>query len=1602
MTGSLLSFTSYGFRIQVQNGIGYKPEHLNGWRIFTQDMFDYRVDGTVASPTGYTVEANLPQMPAHTISSSFGLFSAQLNTPEYTRLAVQVGALRPGERTLVTFRPFRVPAAFRANLRVTAPKGFVWQFTDPEFRYLAPYPTADPTKTVEEVSADLPGGVPVRSGNVMLWQTESNWDPFQFYGFQAYVMVPKRSPTDAPNVFTVEFGYDGTTLATRYAASSVPCALVMSLVNAQIDYITNVESKVNDLIFQLETATVIPPGGGLVITGPGGFGMPECNLQVAPHARGSTYQVNPLINKVKMLPTDVTCMFKPGANATEFHLIAGKSGIQPSLYRWKVSARNPSKPVPNPEDQTTICGFRYCWEFHSFKDINNRNSILDLSTHVPAFPINRIIVQAIFPPLTRAQQAATGRDDRPLYRNPLVFAFQLNAKALYAAHMLIRGPLGTIFREDCGEDVEVRPTDVFGAGQSLPPGYAEWPDGVKVVSCRGEGPNARIFLDPGITDGLLAENLYPIRVATLKNPLSQPIDNRWTLDFNGESSDPFQGYELWTFTRRSLITASTGMSTAVTGAAFLKVPVTITFRPRNTVKGKGMIIKVSAPPNFQFAHESLECKLKVQPVYIDAQGYADADPNTPPEPNYIGPPSLIWGDADVKCLVDAGTFRILTAEVLAASRELTGGRDYQITMFVRNPNIPVEMHPGNVWRLETFNSPGESGVLPTFRDASTLTGYPVYNKAAMWLFRNQDPATGKSFKNGLTEIPGLFFQMQLNTKIQPTNVITITAPPGFNFRNPPGEPNKCGGFTWEPASEAYLFLPNSNLTCNENVMKFVVDEPRDIPELRLMTFRVDSKNPAKTPHVMLNHWSLTFTDKAGTILATEAAPSWNVIPQLFNVQVMLVGAQKAEGSVSKMAISYIPVSDADELELAATAPAGYDFSGAGTESNGHEVIATSVEVIRVRAAMFSAVKVDIVITRFKLGNVGGPTNFNLITKLNNGDQIDEMLNFKGGYRLPGRVGVVGPSIRSMYNLDPNKYPVPSLWEVRMGEDALVQIPFTLTMTAYARDNLRIRAPPYQLLANGFMIVQSSSGEVVTSEVISASSGELVAKMSGLLFPNVQYEARINTITPKVPNPRDAMWSVEILDGGALPVNTNDGLTEGFRLAEKVDLIVRATRSPPMAEIDAQFIFDPKTTRPDTLILVAAPGFNFTMNCLVWGGEFSEIKSCEYIGNLAGRAAARLRTVKLSKVIDNVVIRIKTPAQTSAEPSWFIQALDQTTGFQLGWGEDTVGVVVRQMQGARVVYPGIPSISGEMAFRFMTNEKLDEGGKLRVGYPKSIEVNCAGAYLKKVALEGTVRCRNYPREGYFELQLTRPLPPGQQAFAVTSTCPSKVPDNEFYIIVMTSAGQVQDAAMSIQGMPIQHGLPVAGMPLIWGNSEPRRVTFLSIGFEVLGELPLKDPPLMHEVIVQLPDDFSQQITRAAHVEVMGDKLPYARQWLIVNDPRKLRLILDTTKTGKLGLGQYRFQFPIMVPARMPKYNVWELTICQVPLGADRGSNKTCEGPRDPRALVTFPLAGFRLGESHPSAIKYLATGAASSLQRPSSLLCLVFLVLLHSFLRAQQR
>jgi len=541
----------------------------------------------------------------------------------------------------------------------------------------------------------------------------------------------------------------------------------------------------------------------------------------------------------------------------------------------------------------------------------------------------------------------------------------------------------------------------------------------------------------------------------------------------------------------------------------------------------------------------------------------------------------------------------------------------------------------------------------------------------------------------------------------------------------------------------------------------------------------------------------------------------------------------------------------------------------------------------------------------------------------------------------------------------------------MGEAAIAEFPFRITMMANVGSMIRLRAPPYILNQASFRIVKVPGNKIVSAEVVSAANGELVARISEALFSTNSYEVRVSVDAPNRASLADT-WSLEVLDGQSLPVDTNDGLTQGFRLVEQLDLQLLVSRSPPLAEVMAEIRIDPKNTRPTEFLVVAPPGFNFTEDCLVEPGDDNEIVSCAAAGNVAGFASARLvaKPGGLGRPTQYVVIRITTPATTPIERSWYVKGTD-ANGVELGWGQDAVGVDVRQMVGAGVVYAGIPQIAGQMAFTFVTNEKIDANGIIRVGYPRSIVIDCNGGFFYPVALEGGVECQNMPQLGYFELVLARPLPPGQQAFAVTATCPDSVEEsNTFFIVVRNPLGQVVDAAMDVPGYKIIHGLKVAVIDIIWSMANPGTQSVVSMGFELLEELPDAKPPIISEVVVTVPRDFEQLVKRASNVESLALPIPLRRDVspFDVSNPRRMVMLLDEGRTSALGVGRYTFSFPLQLPARMPKYNVFVLTLCGP---SPTGFNASCTGQDDPRALVSFPLSGFAMRTASPQANQFMA-------------------------------
>eukprot|EP00927_Polykrikos_kofoidii_P043809 TRINITY_DN37909_c0_g1_i1.p1 TRINITY_DN37909_c0_g1~~TRINITY_DN37909_c0_g1_i1.p1 ORF type:complete len:2477 (+),score=440.02 TRINITY_DN37909_c0_g1_i1:179-7432(+) len=1583
LTGALLAATTYGFMTEVTNAYGFEENHLSGWKIFTMTKNDYRVDGTPFRIEFVKVRGSLAQE-TRLAERSYNLCEVQLNEEFVRRFEVEFESLLPYSvreqysmdppEVRIHINTLKVPASAEGlplTLTIVAPDGFLWNTTDENFLWRTFQPNI--SNVFEKAEADLPGGIPRRDGNVLMWSTPVLYDPDILYAFSTYIRVPERSPTTSANAFFAVFGYgDGRNVTQDcFAAAFYEIPPVSALSNPAVDYYTNVESRGNTLMFTIETVSHVPADGALVVEGPGLFVFqPSCSVAEASPERGSPYVVEATGPLVMSLPDGISCSSSYHGELSKVSIRLGGVALPRGRYRWQMLVTNPNQPMANEVDELKICGYEHCWTFHT---VDNADMPIDSVVAVKSFPINRKMVQAVIAPLTEEQQRDTGRNDRPTHYNPLTFLMQLEKGVMLPTMLRLRAPNGFIFREDCTMDVELRASQVFGG--PLPDDYTEWNPEVYLRRCRGEGPDAWLEMDPGNSLGLRAELKYPFRVAVLQNPSRRPNPNKWTMEYGGESSDPFDSFDLWTFVRLSIHKVSAARSTPVTNAVLVRNPVTITLRPYNTVRGRGMAIKVTAPMGYQIANDNGACKLIVQPVTADYVSLINADPDGAPEPNFNAPPSLRWGDADVDCNVDfRNTPRLMVVDVLAEIRELTANRDYQLTVFVHNPTFDV-LPEFNIWKIETSDSRGNSPILPLFRDEVSIQGYKTNPRAREWYWRNEDPETGGMYERGLVDVLGLYFQFMFPNKLENGNEIIMLAPTNFRFENVGGSKN-CLGFRWAPKEERYLPQSEPFITCEGGMMKIVINEEATIPQMTRVKFRIDTKNPPKTSHIMENYWRI-YHYANGEIMASEAAVSWQIKPQLKQMRIMLSGILKAAGFPSAMTISFVPVSDADEIFLEAHEPKGFDFTGCYATSLSHEVISTDIERVRVRASMYSDVQIDVRIEGFRLGYVGGPTRWDIITRLSNGMKMDESLNFEGGFRMPGHLKVSEeflPTLTSFYKLAPNDYPVASLWGVRMGERALARFRFSITLRANIADMLRLQAPVYALGMEYFQLSKSSSngiaGHIVTAEVVNRAGGTLVAQLGEVLWPvssmdGIGYEVQVDVTTPQLPNPADGMWTIDILDGGPLPLNTNDGTTEGFALVDQIAFTVRPMgAAPPMAEVGIDLFIDPKTWAPTEAILVAPLGYNFTTDCLVSPGDFDEVSSCERMPDtIAGRAAALLifNTGGLLEPTAYVVLKVKSPPDNGVDRSWFLQIRDRDRQRELGWGEDPTGVEIRQMMGASVVYPGIPDVEGRMVLSFITNEKVNEGGKILVGYPPSITVRCVGDFLDKVSLQGDVTCDNKPRLGEFEVTISRPLPPGTQAFAVTSTAPPAVEgSNTFFIMIKQADGQVVDAAMTVPGVRIQHGLAVAALPLWWSSSVRSKPSTVSLGFELLDALPEVNPPLMGEVVVFVPRDFVQNVKRTLHIESLGRTLPLAQgSWLDNSNKDRLRLFFDPALTRNLTPGRYRWSFPVAVPSRLPAYNVFVMTIC-----TPASTNQSCTGPDDPRALVTFPWPSFNQDEPPP--------------------------------------
>ena len=110
------------------------------------------------------------------------------------------------------------------------------------------------------------------------------------------------------------------------------------------------------------------------------------------------------------------------------------------------------------------------------------------------------------------------------------------------------------------------------------------------------------------------------------------------------------------------------------------------------------------------------------------------------------------------------------------------------------------------------------------------------------------------------------------------------------------------------------------------------------------------------------------------------------------------------------------------------------------------------------------------------------------------------------------------------------------------------------------------------------------------------------------------------------------------------------------------------------------------------------------------------------------------------------------------------------------------------------------------------------------------------------------------------------------------------------------------------------------------------------------------------------------------------------------------VLFVPGTGLDKIGTYTMRFPVIIPSRMPAYNIWAIALCQhfylqeLTNGTTLTLPSNCYNMTGPDVVAVIPEAGFQNGEIHP---QFRSDGHGSGtvgLQLSAMYICILFVAL----------
>lgn len=1560
--GVITSMEYYGFEIKVTHPEEYDESQHFSWYLWTMDSNGYGIEGSRSTirfhklllfdPVGDMVTTTT-QLPPY-YSASFGMYrdhsghvtdNVAVEYPHilatHRRRIIQLVDRRPSSlnndvNRQIIFYFVKFEVVTDTSLRITAPHGFRWDAgaVDGTTFEQTTNGTAEPFPLPDAIEGDF--------YEQMVWNSPTFRGGFD-YAFRAQILVPDHSPVISSNAFFIEFGWRSNNIKERLMGMVIEAPMVSALTNAKISYISNLEYNTNNYMeFAVQTWTPLKLGQGIIITGD-------------QNTNGLKFKDKPPIDiGTDKLPADAFIKAKAAVSGLPMIEIKAYSTIPPGHYQIQVEVENNLGKTLNPG----------IWNFGSYSNtqIGILSDPIDKSLNAIGFKINSPINDARLITIDNRIKEATRRDDRPGRENSLIFRISLNSKVVRTRDLRVRGPRGFQFEEDCMDGVITSQDSVFGpnSADEFDPALQIWPESAAPTACTGDGQEAAISIPPG----LFAQQYYAFRIS-VRNPLTTPIVNKWTIDFNDESSEPFEGFKIWTNAVMVITASTTGKSPTLANVQRTVNSVRIYFQPSKTVTFRGStntasgasggLIIVAAPVGFEFLQDD-DSKCKVL-LYEQGTGTAER--------------FATFADSDLDCTVDNKNKIIVE---IIGDMPVQGDKLYNLIVSVYNPKTTQSPQE---WRMNSFS--GRPADPTTELDVSSKLGFEINNVLSDFTVKNVYDT-----RKGNSKVAEVLFTLQFPDPIWDGDLLDMFAPRGFELPFNPDN-NNCQQFEWVNtdiplptsfASGAPFCMCTGLNEAKSCRLYFPVQENRQpaLGQNKALIFTISTLNPARTPSVMDNYWKVThFRDNA--IKSTHVYASWDIDPQLEDVDVRLPSAPYAEGKDSDIEFRFTPVSNAGTMKIKAVRPPGFSFNMA-TVSVPFDIdpLTDSDTIIINRVALEAGRPAIFRINNVRLGRGGGQTEFNIITykgelRLDgSGEKCDEKLQFVGGFRLPGRITITNYELKSKWQEQEQDYPVHSLFQPRIDEDATAEFTIRLTQNVYANDAIIISCTgegKYTLFSTPFVVI--GTGRVTSSPSLNAA-GEIEAVLKPGMSASVvamQAEMLYRVFLKVIPRAGTNSWRFDTTDylefpgGKTYPTNTNDGATIDFGPVKWLTINVRSDRSPPGARIIVYLNVKRNNAVIRELVVFAPPGFDFPASGC---GEMCQPGQAE-----AGRKAATIASPTgeplTNAQLETLSIRVVTPELTpygEFGTTWFVQGRGQGAGRTTGWGYQA-GFNVVQMAPSATFYPGVANLRNALiTFNFRLD--VDAGTVISVVPPTGFMLTCStdGA-LRQISLPGKKpECVDDP----LELILANTLTAGEYAFGISVTMPPETPKpNNWNLIIKNQDAQVVDAAYGLTGQPIVN-IRVKDPSFDWTTSQPGVSTVITFG------LTFEEPTdRLKAILLNFPDQFVHAVQRPTDVQNLNKRFRVAagQEWADITLTDRLRIFLDDSReTTTIAADTYAWNFPAMVPccteADMPKNNVWLLSLCE---------DRNCKEPDDPSVLVTLPMVGFSLQEISPQSLKLAA-------------------------------